>query len=80
MTHTKDGIKSLTHPFVPAYASTTCKVQGQNLRKIILWLDYPTVPKGTAYVALSRIRQLKDLLFMTMTNPEKYKPIEHFVY
>lgn len=77
-THTKNGIKSTMHPFVPTYASTICKVQGQNFSKIMLWLDCPVVPKGAAYVALSRIRQLKDLLFMTISNPEKYKPTEHF--
>ncbi|PFX30006.1 hypothetical protein AWC38_SpisGene5197 [Stylophora pistillata] len=30
---------------VPAYASTICKVQGQNLGKEILWLDSPFVPE-----------------------------------
>ena len=58
VTSTVDNIRTTWHPFVPAYASTICKVQGQNLGKIILWLDSPCVPHGSAYVALSRIRQL----------------------
>lgn len=56
VTATLDGPRTTCHPVVLAYASTICKVQGQNLGKIILWLDCPSVPKGPAYVALSRIR------------------------
>lgn len=78
VTSTTDNIRTTCHPFVPAYASTICKVQGQNLGKIILWLDSPCVPHGSAYVALSRIRQLQDLYFVTQTDPEQYKPIEHY--
>ena len=36
VTSTVDGKRKTCHPFVPAYASTICKVQGQNLGKIIL--------------------------------------------
>ena len=78
VTTTLDGQNQTSYPFVPAYASTICKVQGQNLGKVILWLDTQLLPKGSAYVALSRIRQLKDLYFITKTHPEQYKPIEHF--
>ena len=78
VTNTVDRNRTICHPFVPAYASTICKVQGQNLGKIILWLDSPLVPNGSAYVALSRIRQLKDLYFICNTSPEQYKLIEHF--
>lgn len=78
MTKTVDGNRTTCHPSVPAYASTICKVQGQNLGKIILWLDSQLVPKGSAYVALSRIRQLKAPYFITNTDPEQYKPTEHF--
>ena len=78
VTRTVDGHTTTCYPFVPAYASTICKVQGQNQGKIILWLDCPFVPNGTAYVALSRIRELKDLYFISKTDPEQYKPIEHF--
>ena len=78
VTNTVDGDKTTCHPFVPACASTICKVQGQNLAKIIIWLDCPSVPKGSAYVALSCITQLKDLYFVTKTDPEQYKATEHF--
>ena len=78
VTRTVDGNRTTCHPFIPAYASTICKVQGQNLGKIILWFDCPLVPNGTACVALSRIRKLKDLYFISKTDPQQYKPIEHF--
>ena len=78
VTTTLDEQNQTSYPFVPAYASTICKVQGQNLGKVILWLDTQLLPKGSAYVALSRIRQLQDLYFITKTHPEQYKPIEHF--
>ena len=73
-----DGISRTVYPITPAYASTICKVQGQTLGKMILWLDCPVVPCGTAYVALSRIRTLENLHFFTKTNPDQFKPVEHF--
>ena len=63
-----------TYPIGPAYASI-CKVQGQNLGKVILWLDAAFAPEGAAYVAISRLRKLDDLLFLTKTNPEQYHPL-----
>ena len=79
VTNTADGNRTTCHPFVPAYASTICKVRGQNLGKVILCLDCPFVPKGSAYVALSHIRQLKDVYFISKKFSEQYKPIiEHF--
>lgn len=54
-----EGKKYTVYPIAPAYVSTITKIQGQNMKKIILWLDCPTVPKGGAYVALSRIRNKK---------------------
>lgn len=35
-----------------AYSTTICKIQGQTLGKVIIWLDCPFVPVGAAYVAL----------------------------
>ena len=49
---------------------------GQTLRKVIIWLDCPFVPRGTAYVALSRLRTLQDLYFMVYGNPEQFLPVE----
>lgn len=68
----EDGSKRVFYLLVPAYATTICKIQGQTLRKVIIWLDCPYVPRGTAYVALSRLRTLEDLY----GNPEQLMPVE----
>ena len=64
------------YPIVPAYASTICKIQGQNLKKIVLWLDWDNIPQGSACVAISRIKYLKDFFFLTPSNPRQYSPEE----
>ena len=62
VTHAMDGEGDLTtYAFMPAYARTICKSQGQNLKHLLLWLDCPTVPAGLAYVALSRVHRNTDL-------------------
>jgi hypothetical protein len=52
-----------------------CKAQGQTLRKAILWFDIDNIPPGTAYVALSRVRNLADLLFVTPLKRLYFKPV-----
>ncbi len=64
-----------TYPFVPAYALTICKTQGQTLERAIVWMDSLHMPAGAAYVALSRVKQMQDLYFMTQTFREQYKPV-----
>ena len=39
VTTTVNITKTTCHPSLPAYPSAICKVQGQNLSKIVLWLD-----------------------------------------
>ncbi|KAJ7375883.1 hypothetical protein OS493_038307 [Desmophyllum pertusum] len=39
------------------YAMTICKSHGATLDKLLLWLDCPSVPAGTSYVGLSRVRR-----------------------
>ena len=51
-----DGNKIVCYPFMRCYAMTITKSQGQNIKSIIIWFDTINVPKGGAYVALSRIR------------------------
>ena len=70
------GNRKTVYPFTPAYSSTITKIQGQNMKKVILWLDCEKVPKGGAYVALSRIRKHEDLLFMHKTSVQQYLPVE----
>lgn len=43
---------------------------------MIIWLDCPYVPRGTSYVALSKLRSLEDLNFMVYSNAEQFLPVE----
>ena len=72
----QDGNRRTVYPFTPAYSTTIIKIQGQNMKKIILWLDFEKVPKGGAYVALSRIRKHDHLLFMHKTSVQQYLPVQ----
>lgn len=53
-------------PLIPAYSITTHKSQGQTLSKIVIDLNMPpgTVEVASAYVPLSRVRQLTDLIIL----------------
>lgn len=44
------------YPFVPGYAITICKSQGQTLDNVIVWFDTNSLGQGAAYVALSRVK------------------------
>ena len=59
----EDGSNRVFYPLVPAYATTICKIQGQTLRKVIIWLDCPYVPRGTPYVALSKVENTRRSFF-----------------
>ena len=63
------------YPFMPAYALTIAKAQGQTISKLILWLDIDNVAPGAAYVALSRVRRLEDLKFLCPVNTTQFKPV-----
>ena len=61
-----DNIVAITlYPVHPAYANTICKAQGQTLDKVAVWFDVDNIPPGTAYVALSRVKKLTDVYFLT---------------
>ena len=53
-------------PLVPAYSITTHKSQGQTLPKIVIDLNMPpgVVEVASAYVPLSRVQQLTDLVIL----------------
>lgn len=53
------------YPFIPAYAMTVHKSQGQTLDRCVIYLaDGPFFEHGHAYVAVSRCRTRSDLGFM----------------
>ena len=67
--------KVTVYPCLPGYATTVCKVQGQTLPEVILWIDTDTTHQGTAYVAFSRVKNLRNLYFLTSLTPEHFRPL-----
>ncbi|CAM4832609.1 unnamed protein product [Rotaria magnacalcarata] len=60
------SVKRKVLPLVPAYSITTHKSQGQTLPKIVIDLNMPPgmVEVASAYVSLSRVQQLTDLVIL----------------
>jgi len=60
------AVKRRGLPLVPAYSITTHKSQGQTLPKIVIDLNMPPgiVEVASAYVPLSRVQQLSDLVIL----------------
>jgi len=63
---TKISIKRRALPLIPAYSITTHKSQGQTMGKIIVDLVMPPGPVevASAYVPLSRVKRLDDLVIL----------------
>jgi hypothetical protein len=59
-------VKRKALPLVPAYSITTHKSQGQTLPKIVIDLNMPPgmVEVASAYVPLSRVQKLTDLIIL----------------
>lgn len=60
------SVKRKGLPLIPAYSITTHKSQGQTLPKIVIDLNMPPgmVEVASAYVPLSRVQQLTDLIIL----------------
>lgn len=60
------SVKRKALPLIPAYSITTHKSQGQTLPKIVIDLNMPPgqVEVASAYVPLSRVQQLTDLVIL----------------
>ena len=69
----KNGQQTVYH-FSAAYA-TMCKAQGQTLQKAVLWFDIDRIPPGTAYVALSRVKTLDDIYFLSPLRTKFFTPV-----
>ena len=63
------------YPFVPGYALTICKCQGQTLESVVVWFDCETLGEGSAYVALSRVKSLQNIRFLTPLKVSHFKPV-----
>lgn len=59
-------VKRKALPLIPAYSITTHKSQGQTLPKIVIDLNMPpgAVEVASAYVPLSRVKKLEDLVIL----------------
>ncbi len=53
---------------MPGYAITICKSQGQTLDNVVVWFDTNNLGQGAAYVALSHVKSLKSIKFLTPAN------------
>ena len=64
--NTTISVKRKGLPLVPAYSITTHKSQGQTLPKIVIDLNMPPgmVEVASAYVPLSRVQRLTDLVIL----------------
>ena len=64
--NTTISVKRQGLPLVPAYSITTHKSQGQTLPKIVIDLNMPPgmVEVASAYVPLSRVQRLTDLVIL----------------
>ena len=54
---------------------TMCKAQGRTLPKVVLWFDRDSIPPGTAYVALSRVKSRNDISFIQKLIPHYFSPV-----
>ena len=70
-----DNSSKICYPFVPGYALTICKCQGQTLSSAIVWLDRNRIGEGLAYVALSRVKTLNDIKFLVPLKISQFKPV-----
>ena len=62
------------YPFVPGYAITICKSQGQTLDNVVVWFDTNNLGPGGAYVALSCVKALANIKFLTPLEMSHFHP------
>ena len=73
-TTSEDGLSRVHYAFNPAYSMTICKMQGANIKKLIVWFNCPTLPKGMGYVALSRVQKSDDIKILTLMAADQLTP------
>lgn len=76
VTHMKKDSHITDYPFCPAYAQTITKSQGRNIRHLIIWLDCETVPAGTGYVGLSRVRARSNISLLQPIQAHQLTPVQ----
>ena len=73
-TTSEDGLSRVHYALNPAYSMTICKTKGASIKKLIVWFDCPTVPKGMEYMALSRVRKSKYIKILSPMVTEQLTP------
>ena len=73
-TTSEDSVSRVHYSLNPGYCMTICKTQGANIKKLIVWFDCPTVPKGMGYVALSRVRKSENIKIMSPMVADQLTP------
>ena len=63
------------YPIVPGYAMTIFKSQGQTLDNVVVWFDTAVLGPGVAYVALSRVKTLANIKFLTPLLMSHFQPV-----
>ena len=53
---------------------TISTTQGANIKKLIVWFDYLTVPKGMGYVALSRVQKSDNIKILSPMVTDQLTP------
>ena len=76
VTHLHNDTHTTRYPFSPAYAQTITKSQGRNIRHLIIWLDCDTVPPGTGYVGLSRVRARSSISLLQPIRAHQLTPVQ----
>ena len=76
VTHLDNDTHTTRYPFSPAYAQTITKSQGRNIRHLIIWLDCDTVPPGTGYVGLSRVRARSSISLLQPIRTHQLTPVQ----
>ena len=76
VTHIEDDVPVTRYPFTPAYAQTIIKAQDQNIHHLIIWLDSPLVPAGTAYVGLSRVKRKSAISLLQPIYADQLTPVQ----
>ncbi len=71
----EEQMRNVCYPIVPSYSITITKSEGMNLSGVIIWFDTTNLPDGSAYVALSRIKRLEDLVLLTPIHRCHIKPV-----
>ena len=65
----------LYYPITPAYAFTVNKMQGETLDHVTLVFDKEFAGPGIGYVAISRVRELKNVVPLLSCLQDHFQPI-----